>query len=416
MPRRVRQPLTTRRVAALREKGMYCDGGGLYLRVGGETAKSWVLRTLVFGRRRDFGLGSAEFVSLKEARSKAYEMRKVARLGGNPLSLRRRELLTFEEAAKRACDSQKAKWSSDKHSLNWWSSMERYVLPMLGNRPLEAIETRDLYEVLEPIWTTKYDTAKRVRQRITLVFDWAKGAGLFQLENPANGLKKALPAVRKTVQHRPALKWSDLPEYMLKLSKRDELSARLMELTILTCVRSKEMRGIQWIEVEGDAWIVPAGRMKERLKHRVPLSRQATTILSKLRCLDDTYIFPGARRARDGTSKPMSDMVFKALMRRMGVEGITTHGFRSTFKDWCSEYAKADWELSEMALAHKVGTAVERAYARSDLFERRRGLMQEWADFAFSKVDIAIAADSKTNHLKPIRCKSDAKQTKLKLK
>lgn len=397
MPRRVRQPLTTRRVKAIKDQGMYADGGCLYLRVYNANSKSWVLRTVVFGKRCDLGLGPAEFVSLKEARELAFEMRKIARQGGDPRTLRQQGSLTFEEAARRTLEAQKAKWSSDKHATYWWSTLERYVLPKLGRRPLETIQTVDIHPILETIWATKYDTAKRIKQRIGLVFDWAKGAGHFHGENPVTALSKALPKVQKRVSHRAALKWRDLPDFMVKLARRDDLSARLMEVAILTCVRSKEVRGIRWEEIEGDTWIIPADRMKERLPHRVPLAKQVRAILSSVPKLDHDFVFPSPNGTRDGNSREMSDMVFAALMKRMGVEGVTMHGFRSTFKDWCTENAAADWELSEMALAHKVGTAVERAYARSDLIGRRRELMQSWADFALSKVEGRSGIPAKPN-------------------
>jgi len=385
MPRRVKQPLSVKRVEAIHDPGMYCDGNGLYLCVSGSFGKSWICRTVVHGKRRDFGLGSASLVTLKEARGAAYHIRKAARQGENPRSQRQQPSLSFEEAAKCAFEAQKAKWTSEKHAENWWSSIERFVLPSLADRPLDSISARDIYAILEPIWVTTHDTARKVKQRISLVFDWAKGSGHYFSENPVNGIKRALPAVRQQVRHHASLPWQELPDLMLKLSKRDDLSARLMEFTILTCLRSNEVRGMKWNEVHGDTWTVPAERMKSRIEHRVPLASQCQLLLEQLPRSDTEIVFPGPIGTRDGRGRPMSDVVHSKLMKRMGVEGITLHGFRSTFRDWCTENKVGEWESSEMVLAHTVGNAVERAYARSDRFEQRKIIMEQWADFALSK-------------------------------
>lgn len=384
MGKRTGKPLTARRVATITDPGMHHDNDGLYLRVGKNGGRSWILRTVVFGRRRDLGLGSAKLVTLAEAREKAHDMRRIARSGGNPLSARTRDCTTFEVAAQRAFEVQKSKWSSPRHEMNWWKSIEQYALPELGDLPLDQIQTKDVHRVLEPIWTTKYDTARKVRQRISLIFDWAKGAGYYHKENPLNGISKALPPVRRKVTHHPAMKWQDLPDFMRELSKRNGVSARLMEFAILTCVRSGEARGAKWDEIHGDVWVVPPERMKNRQEHRVPLSKECLRVLSKVEGLGQCLIFPSPQPASYKSEKIMSDQVFNALMKRMGVSGVTMHGFRSTFKEWCNEAEQVDWDLSEKAIAHIVGSETERAYARSDLFDRRRPLMQAWSDFANS--------------------------------
>lgn len=414
MPRRVKQPFSVKRVEAKRDPGMHCDGNGLYLRVSGAYGKSWICRTVVQGKRRDFGLGSASLVTLKEAREAAHQIRRAARQGGDPSSLGQQSSLSFGEAAQRAFDAHKAKWTSDKHGEIWWSSIKRFVLPTLADRPLDSITAKDIHDVLEPIWVTKYDTARKVKQRISLVFDWAKGSGHYFSENPVNGVTKALPAVRRNVRHHAALSWKELPDLMLRLKMRDGLSARLTEFTILTCLRSNEVRGMKWNEVHGDTWTVPAERMKSRIEHRVPLAPQCQLLLEQLPRSDTEIVFPSPNGTRDGRSKPMSDVAHSKLMKRMGVEGITLHGFRSTFKDWCTENMIGEWEASEMALAHTVGNAVERAYARSDLFDQRIILMQQWADFALSKSQNRRKKRQIPNHLKGLEGAGKAKKIKIR--
>jgi integrase len=235
---------------------------------------------------------------------------------------------------------------------------------------------------LEPIWTTKHDTANRVKQRLATIFDWAKGAGHYQQENPINGLKKALPKVKPQTIPMAALCWQDLPDFMKELRGREGVSARALEFIILTTARSGEVRGARWNEICSGIWTVPAARMKTYKPHRVPLSCEALAVLDQVRGLDDQLVFPSVSRDLQGNSRAMSDTVFKALMHRMGRVTLTTHGFRSTFRDWCSEAAHVNREVAEAALSHAVGDRVERAYARSDLFDRRKELMEDWARYA----------------------------------
>lgn len=375
--------LTARKVETLRQPGMYGDGDGLYLRIGRTGAKSWILRTVVHGKRRSLGLGGASLVPLAEAREKSRALRKVAREGGDPDAARKRERLTFEDAARRVHAALVPTFRNPKHAALWISALEAYAFPHFGARPLETIGTADVLKALGPIWTTKSDTARRVKQRIASVFDWAKGAGHYPHENPVNGLKKALPAVKRKADHMDSLPWQDVPVFMAKLATREGLSARCLEFIILTAARSGEARGARWAEVDLKAgtWTVPAERMKRGLIHRVPLSPQALAVLASVKGLDPDLVFPSAQRAKDGSAKPQSDMVFKALFLRMKREGFTTHGFRSSFRDWASESAHAEREVAEAALSHATGNEVERAYARSDLFERRRKLMDAWGRF-----------------------------------
>lgn len=374
--------LNARKVDSLTAPGMYGDGEGLYLRIGRHGGKSWVLRTVVYGRRRDLGIGSASLVSLSDARENARQLRKVARAGGDPDTLRKRETLTFEEATKRVHKNLLPTWRSERHGQIWLAALKRYAYPHFGARPIDTITTADILNVLEPIWSTKHDTAARVKQRIAAIFDWAKGAGHYPNENPVHGVKKALPAVKSSVQHMSALSWQELPSFMRELAQRDGTSARALEFLILTVARSGEARGARWSEIDGKVWTVPGSRMKSGTQHRVPLSSAAIKVLKRAQGLNDSLVFPSPTLAKNKVHRPLSDTVFKSLMDRMNRENLTTHGFRSTFRDWCSESAHADREVAEAALSHVLGNKVERAYARSDLFERRQTLMDAWARFA----------------------------------
>ncbi len=373
--------LTVKRVDAIKDPGMHGDGAGLYLRVGPTGAKSWILRTTVHGKRRELGLGATSLVSLSEARELAHEYRKVARTGGDPDTVRKQESITFEEAARRVHAQLLPTWRNRKHAETWLATVENYANPKFGRRPLHTIGTADILSVLSPIWTERHETAKRLRQRLSTIFDWAKGAGHYPHENPVSGIKKALPAVKRRPVHMPALPWQEVPCFMADLRLRSGVSARTLEFIILTAARSGEARGARWSEITNYEWLVPAERMKRGLPHRVPLSTEALAVLDQVRGLDEDLVFPSARRGQRGQARPQSVMVFKALLKRMQIDGFTVHGFRSTFRDWCSEIAHADREVAEAALSHATGSGVERSYARSDLFERRRALMDAWGRF-----------------------------------
>lgn len=385
--------LTTRKVEALRATGMYGDGEGLYLRVGPTGAKSWILRTRIQGRYTDSGkplrweggLGSVSTVTLAEARDKARELRKVAKDGGDPAAAKNNVQLTFKEAAQRVFDGLKPTWRNPRHGDIWWASLENHVFPRLGKRQIDTLGTADVLAVLSPIWTETYDTALRVRQRMSSIFDWAKGAGLYPHENPVNGIKKALPPVKRRRTHMAAMPWQDVPAFMDELREREGMSARALEFIILTATRSGEARGARWSEIDGDTWTIPADRMKRGIEHRIPLSDAARKILESVRGSNSELVFPSNQLDRNGAARIQSVMVFKSLQKRMKREGFTVHGFRSSFRDWASESAKADRTVAEAALSHASGNEVEQAYARSDLFERRRGLMDAWALYCVGK-------------------------------
>lgn len=384
--------LTNLKVRKTQKPGVYADGNGLYLNVAVGGSKTWVFRGTVKGRvtpsgnpyRTEIGLGSVHVVSLADARDKARELRAMARSGKNPLDEKRKEHLTFEEAARRVYGNLLPTWRNEKHRKVWISSLEGHVFPHIGARPIETVGTAEVLSVLQPIWTSRAETARRVKQRISTVFDWAKGAGHYTHENPVNGLRKALPVVSRQPKHMAALDWRQVPVFMLELAEREGVSARTLEFIILTCGRSGEVRGARWSEMELDVgiWTIPGERMKTGNTHRVPLSPEALSVLEQVRGLDEQFVFPSNQLGPKGEAKEQSVMVFKSLLIRMRRDDFTVHGFRSSFRDWCSESARAEWEVAEACLAHSVGNEVERSYARSDLLDRRRVLLERWGKYA----------------------------------
>ena len=300
--------------------------------------------------------------------------------------------MTFERAAKMVHAKLLPSWRNKKHAETWIGSIELHANPKIGRKAIEKIGRDDVLKVLSPIWTEKIETAKRLKQRLELIFDWASGEGHYPHPNPVRGLRLALPKVAAADNHLAAMPWRDLPAFWTELSERDGMSAYCLRFAILTAARSGEARGARWSEIdwEGKIWNLPAERMKRNKPHRVPLAPAAIEILEMARGLDAEFCFPSPQKAKTGGGKPMSDMAFKLLYNRMEVSGFTSHGFRSTFRDWCSESAKADPELAEAALSHATGNAVTRAYARSDLFDRRRDLMEAWGRFVTGETAGAI--------------------------
>ncbi|MBL4928918.1 tyrosine-type recombinase/integrase [Tabrizicola sp. KVB23] len=374
---------------------MHSDGEGLYLHVTTSGTRSWIFRGTIKGRttatgkpyRVEVGLGSLSDVGLAAARDVASELRKHCRAGVNPLDARRRERLSFEQVARQLHKKEATAWAKS-HSTRWLASLETFAFPKIGTRPVEDIRRPDVVSVLEPIWRSHHETARKVKIRVAQVIDYATDRGLYHEANPARGVIRSLETFEHIPKHMPALPWRQLPAFIAQLQARDGVSARALEFAILTCGRSGEIRGARWGEIDEGAkvWEVPAERMKARRAHRVPLSDAALAILDSVRGLDPVLVFPSAQRDQFGGAKIMSDMAFSALFKRMKVEGITTHGFRSTFRDWCSESARADFDIAEAALAHAVGSATARAYARSDLFDRRRALMDAWSQYVTGMV------------------------------
>ncbi len=345
------------------------------------------------GRYREIGLGPYPEVSLARARETASDMRQAIREGRNPLAERQErqnallvanaKALTFDECAARYLTSKAAEFRNAKHAAQWKSTLSSYASPILGPLPVDTVELPHVLQVLEPIWREKPETASRLRGRIEKVLDYATVSGFRQGDNPARwrgNLDAILPAPSKLkkVKHHRALPWPELPAFMAAVRDREGIAARALEFTILTAARSGEVRGAVWDEIDlaAGTWTVPGERMKAGKEHVVPLSGPALALLEHLPRMEGTpYVFPAPK----GGS--LSDMALSALMRRMEVDA-TPHGFRSTFRDWAAEATSYPNEVCEMALAHVIPNAVERAYRRGDLLEKRRALMQEWAEFA----------------------------------
>jgi integrase len=377
--------------------GMHNDGHGLYLRVSETGTRSWIFRFTLGGKTRDMGLGGTAVVSLASARKRAQELRELRQRGIDPISHQQASMaaarvvqaksVSFREAAERYIASHEATWTR-KHHADWVGTMRDYVFPLLGVLPVSVVDTSLVMQVLEPLWRNKTETGSRVRGRIEAVLDWARVAGLRDGQNPAawkGHLAHMLPRrsqVRPT-EHYKALDYREVPEFMSKLRGDSSMNARLLEFVILTAVRLGEGRGTTWDEIDlvAATWTVPADRMKMSRPHRVPLSSAAVTLLRDLLAIRrGDAVFPGRDfgRAAGATAT-------RALVRQLTGQPITIHGFRSSFRDWAGEQTDYPREVAELALAHSVGSDVERAYARTDLFDRRRLLMQAWADYCIIK-------------------------------
>lgn len=374
--------------------GYHYVGDGLYLQVRNESSRSWVYRFQINGTRRDMGLGSTELVTLAEARDAAHQARKLAQAGTDPIKarddaraaqkLQDARSITFKDAAQRFINSRLETWKNEKHKYQWNQSLEHFTYPVFGDLPVSSIDTGLVTKALEPIWLTKAETATRLRTRIEKVLDWAKVSGYRDGENPARWrghLDKVLPANPKSkrVKHLAALPFKDVPAFMQALRQQEGNGACALEFTILTGARTGEVLGATWSEIDlaNKLWIVPAERMKGGKVHRVPLSVAALDVLKKAdKARDGPFIFRGARKG-----KPLSNMAMLQTLRRMGRGDLTAHGFRSSFRDWASETTTYPREVCEMALAHQIPDAVEAAYRRGDLFEKRRELANDWARY-----------------------------------
>jgi integrase len=342
------------------------------------------------------GLGPLHIVGLAEAREKARECRKLRHEGIDPIEARKARhaeqrlaeasAMTFRECAERYIEAHEAGWKNPKHAKQWPSTLGTYVYPVFGSLPVQAIDVGLVMKVLEPIWRTKPETAGRVRARIEAVLDWAKARGYRNGENPAQWrghLDNLLPArskVRK-VEHHPALPYGEMGDFIARLREQEGIAARALEFLILTASRTGEVIGARWEEfdLEKKVWTVPGDRMKAGKEHRVPLSDHAFAIIEGIkaeRVNDHPFVFPGGRQG-----KALSNMAMLQLLRRMGRGELTTHGFRSTFRDWAAECTHFPAEVAEMALAHTVSDKVEAAYRRGDMVQKRRELMDAWARY-----------------------------------
>lgn len=378
--------LTAQFVRTVQEPGKYFDGHGLYLRVEPNGSRFWVQRIVIRGKRCELGLGSPLLVPLAEARAKALDNRKMAREGGNPLQAKReaQAVLTFEEAARKVHAMHAPTWRNPKHAAQFLATLETYAFPRLGKLKVADVTTADVLAVLSPIWIEKAETARRVRQRIGTVMKWAIAQG-WRRDNPAENIAHALPKAETKKENRKALPYDEVPACIeaVKASGAGAATKLALELLVLTASRSGEVRNAVWSEIDiaAKVWEIPAERMKMKRPHRIPLTPRAVAILEDAKAISDgsELVFPGTK-----TGKPLSDMTLSKLVKELGFP-VDVHGFRTSFRTWAQERTNFPREVAEAALAHLSGGAVERAYARSDLFAKRRKMMEAWAAFLAEK-------------------------------
>lgn len=380
--------LPPRAAQTITAPGRHGDGGGLYLVVSPTGSRKWVFRFRWKKRLTDMGMGSASVVTLAKARERAAAARVLISEGLNPLEVKRasRSVPTFGDFADGLVERVSTQWRNEKHRAQVRSTLETYAAK-LRPKPIDQIETADVMGALTPIWSTKPETASRVRGRIEWVLDAAKASGFRSGENPARWkghLDQLLPRrQRLTRGHHAALPFAEVPAFVAELRDRKATAALALEFTILTAARSGEVRGATWQEfdLEGAVWTVPATRMKAGREHRVPLAERSLAILEALRTISDpapdSLVFPGSK-----PSTGLSDAAFSALLKRMGREtgSLTPHGFRSSFRDWAGEMTAFPRDVAELCLAHAVGDMTERAYRRGDALQKRRELMDAWAN------------------------------------
>jgi integrase len=375
--------------------GRHGDGNGLYLVVDPSGARRWIVRVVVKGQknkkgaplRTDFGLGGANIVTLNQARERALDYRRMAKQGLNPRLSASREVPTFEEVAQLVHIERLPTWKNPKHGQQWINTLRDYAFPKIGRMPIDSIDQPEVLMCLSPIWTEKHETARRLSQRIKIVLDVARSKGFRTGENPVTAIHEArvLPKVKAKPKHHKAMAWQDIPAFYADLKTRDAMTARALRFTCLAGSRTNEVLGMRWEEIdfENRLWVCPAERMKTGEEHRVPLTDEMLSIIESLKAMQSDFVFEGQKR-----HKPLSNMGMLMLLRRMQNESSTVHGLRSTFRDWASEVANAPREVAEMCLSHRVGSDVERAYARSDLLEKRRALMEQWSAFVSQQVSL----------------------------
>jgi integrase len=382
-----------------KRKGVFCDGGGLYLHSDPPAQCSWLFRYRLNGKTRWMGLGPYPAISLAKARELASSARTIKALGTDPIDKRdasraaahlaAAKVITFRQCAESYIKAHRVGWRNAAHASQWESTLRAYAYPHIGALSVQAIDTSLVMRVLEPIWTAKPETASRLRGRIETILNWARVRGYREGENPARWkghLDHLLPAKSKVrrVKHHAAMPYAELPKFMARLREQDGNGARALEFLILTAARTGEVIGARWqeIDLKNKLWTVPAERMKAGKAHRVPLCPRAVAILEAIkpgRVVGDV-VFPGSR-----PQKPQSNMVFLMLLRRMKFERLTAHGFRATFKTWATERTNSPREVVEAALAHVAGDKVEAAYQRGDVFDKRRRLMTAWSDYCGTK-------------------------------
>lgn len=382
--------LTPELVATLDTPGMFPDGLGLYLQVSKWKTKSWLFRYQRFNKLRSLGLGPCHTITLMEARKRARKAREMLLDGVDPIDakhasrdrqrLESARVMTFDQCATAYIDAKRHGWKNAKHAEQWTNTIATYASPIIGKLPVAEVDTALVMKVLQPIWTTKTETATRLRSRIESVLGWATVSKYRIGENPARwrGHLDNLLAKRskvKKVEHHPALPYAEIGAFVDDLRKQDGMGAKALEFTILTAARTGEVIGARWDEVDlpSKAWTIPPERMKAEKEHHVPLCDRAIEILKELQPLGGEYVFPGLK-----PGKSLSNMAMLSLLKRMERGDLTVHGFRSTFRDWAAEQTSYPHEMAEMALAHAVNNKTEAAYRRGDLFKKRIRMMNDW--------------------------------------
>jgi integrase len=385
--------LTSLDVRRATKRGLHPDGNGLYLQIARNGSRSWVLRYRLGRARRYLGLGALHSTSLSQARELAAAARRQLLAGEDPVAARQAKqaalrladakAMTFAQAAASYIEAHRPGWRNADHANQWRNSLATHAFPIIGALPVAAIDTTLVMQVLDPIWTTKTETAGRVRGRIESVLNWASARGYRTGDNPARWrghLDHLLPDRAKVakVEHLPALPYADLPDFLAELRQRNGIPAKALEFAILTAARPGEVLLADWSEIDFAArvWAVPGTRMKAGRDHRVPLSDAAMAVLEALPEPRSEPVFPGARPGR-----PIGRNALMKELRRMGRGDLTVHGFRSTFRDWAAEATEFPGEVCEAALTHAIGDKTEAAYRRGDLLERRRLLMAAWAAY-----------------------------------
>ncbi|RED17498.1 integrase [Parasphingopyxis lamellibrachiae] len=380
--------LSATKVKALRAAGRYADGSGLILNVTPKGSKSWILRIQHNGKRHDYGLGSCLNVSLADAREEALRIRKMVRDGKDPRAERRKENVrskTFREAAIEYHATHQESWKNGKHRAQWLSTLQSYAFPRLGDLALNAIDGPVILDTLDGIWLAKPETARRVRQRIGSVLDYAYSRGWRDTEAPMRSVSKGLPRQPTKRGHFAAMPYSDVPDFIRELGDRESYGRLALEALILTAVRSGEIRGAIWSEVNFDAalWTIPAERMKAGEEHIVPLSSSALQVFERakeLRIAGTEFVFPGTK-----LGKPLSDMTLLKILRDLSLP-YTVHGFRSSFRDWAAERSALPGEVAEAALAHRISDKIVAHYLRTDFLDQRRHMMAAWGSWCTGEV------------------------------
>ncbi|MET0106310.1 MAG: integrase arm-type DNA-binding domain-containing protein [Sedimenticola sp.] len=388
--------LTVRQIESLTKPGKHADGNNLYLDIKERGTKSWIFRYQLHGKRHEMGLGAYPLITLKQARETASDYRKLLSKGTDPKGHRDSQahisrsgnIWTFDRCSAAYIEDHRTAWKNAKHTSQWTNTLKTYASPTIGKLPVNQVDIELVIKILKPIWTTKPETASRVRQRIEKVLAWAIVHRHREGPNPATwrgNLDNALPkpSKLKQVKHHSALPYSQISGFMTGLRKKNSQSAKALQLTILSGCRTSEVLNAKWDEFDlsRKIWTIPADRMKSRREHRVPLSGQVTELLKNMdKESGSNWLFPGRK------GEPISNMAMLNLLKKqMGCTDLTVHGFRSTFRDWAAEVSHHPREIAEAALAHVLTNQTEAAYQRGDLLEKRRTMMQEWADFIDTK-------------------------------